>query len=490
MLSRVALALTTAALIATAARPFVPGYLAWVAYLPLLLALFGEPRGGGGGAHWRAALLGAIAALGAGVVGFVGAAPVAPWAYPTLVLLTSLPNAIAIGLWSVVRSRLGDALALAALPLALTAAEFIPLQRSLWGDFANAITPLATTQFDTPLRFLAAWSGTSAVTVALLSINAALFASLLARRLHPATLLAPLIVALAYLPTPGVNEAAAVAPLRVAIVQGGVSAVETLFARFDEPAMLAMLEAHALLTERAAEAGADLVIWGETAVPAPWSPDAPPAALLAAVAPAPTLLFGAVSYDGTASYNSLMHAEGGVITEVYRKRALVPINESRYRAGVLSPALAVQGRGVGLAICLDSLYAPFSRDAVRRGAQLLVVATDDGFAGRTVTPELHLRASSFRAIETGRFLIFANQSGPSAVIDPRGRIVDRLEPGARAALLVSVPALTGITPFVRYGDTLGPLALLVASALLVGALAPARAPLPGPARLPRPAVDP
>jgi apolipoprotein N-acyltransferase len=468
MLLHFALALTTAALIATATRPLVPGYLAWVAFLPLLIALYREPRA------FPAALLGTTAALGAGVVGFVGAAPVAPWAYPTLVVLTALPSGLAIGFWSVLRRRLGDALALALFPLALTSVEFIGLQRSLWGDFANAITPLATSQFDTPLRFLAAWSGTSAVTLALLGINAALFVSLRARRLHPLSLLAPLLLALSWVPTPGVNERAAnVAPLRVAIVQGGVPGVETLFARFDTPAMLAMLEAHALLTARAAAAGADLVIWGETAVPKPWDSANPPEALRTAVASAPTVLFGGVSFDGTHTYNSLMHAEGGVIREVYRKRALVPINEGRYTPGSTSPALEVQGRGVGISICLDSLFAPFTREAVRRGAQLLVVATDDGFAGRTVTPALHLRASSFRAIETGRYLIFANQSGPSALINPRGRITDQLATEERAALLVSVPANAGITPFVRYGDTLGPLAILITlTSLVVAGAAP------------------
>jgi apolipoprotein N-acyltransferase len=464
MLVRFALALCSAALIATAARPLVPGFLAWVAFLPLLMALYGETRSA------RAALLGATAALGAGVVGFVGAAPVALWAYPALVLLSTLPYAIAAGLWAFARARLGDTLALIAFPLAFTAAEYLPLQRGLWGDFADAITPIATTQFDTPLRLLAAWSSTSAVTLAVLAINAALFASLAARRPHPATLLAPAIVAFSLVPVPGVGERAVeVTPLRVAIVQGGIPGVETLFARFDDQAMLAMLAAHAELTARAAAAGAQLVVWGETAVPKPWDPAQPPEALLAALEGVPTALFGAVTFDGTRSYNSLMYAEGGVITEVYRKRALVPINERQYTPGATSPALAVAGRGVGLGICLDSLYAPFTREAVLRGAQLLVVATDDGFAGRTLTPELHLRASALRAIETGRYLIFANQSGPSAVIDARGQVVDRLASAERAALLVSVPSHRGLTPYVRFGDTVGPLAWLLATVLLVSA---------------------
>lgn len=105
-----------------------------------------------------------------------------------------------------------------------------------------------------------------------------------------------------------------------------------------------------------------------------------------------------------------------------------------------------------------------------RGAQLLLVATDDGFAGRTITPELHLRASALRAVESGRYLIFVNQSGPSALIGADGRVIERLEVGERAALLVSVPALAGFTPFVRFGDTVGLFCSLVAAALLVTAL--------------------
>lgn len=97
----------------------------------------------------------------------------------------------------------------------------------------------------------------------------------------------------------------------------------------------------ASLTARAAEAGADLVVWGETAVPQPWPPGEPPAALLDALAPAPTVLFGAVSFDGVDTTNAIFHAVAGVITEVYRKRALVPINERQYSPGGVSPALEV-----------------------------------------------------------------------------------------------------------------------------------------------------
>lgn len=466
-MQRVALALTSAALLATAARPWAPGFLAWVAFVPLWLALADTRR-------WpTAAALGWLAALGAGVVAFEGVVPAAAWAYPLLVAVTSVPGALAAALWLFVDRRLGRRFGWAALPLLWTAADFLPTRRALLGDFADTLTPIATTQFDTPLRALAGWSSVGGVASALLVVNLGVLLLLRGRRVAGVCLIATPL-ALSLLPVPG----AAVpnpghASLSVAVVQGAVPSAETLFARFDRASAERMLEPYAALTAMAAERGARLVVWGETVLPQAVRPGDVPTMVAAALAPAPVALVGGVSVVGDRAFNAVFHWREGALTEVYRKQALVPFNERQYAPGMPLPPLDVAGAAIGLGVCLDSLVPSLTRASVQAGAQLLVMVTEDGFAGRTVTPEMHLRASAFRAIETGRWLVFANQSGPSAVIDSRGRVVQRLALGERAGLLADVPLLAGRTPYVRWGDWVGGLASVAAAALVAAAAATA-----------------
>ena len=461
-----ALALLSAALLSTAARPFAPGWLALVGLVPLLFALGAERR------LPRAALLGAVTATGGGLVAFEGVLPVEPWAYPVLVVLASVPGAITAVLFVVVSRRLGGAPALAAYPLLVGAAEFVAGQRWLFGDLANTMTVLGASQFDTPLRLAAAWSGVTGVGVLVAAVNAALVAAIRRRSWTPLAAIAALTVLAIVLPAPGSALLDRHRPeLRVAVAQGAISSIDTLMARFDSVAAQRVLASYGSLTAAAAARGAELIVWGETVVPRPLRPGEAPAGVAAALSSAPRALVGAVSYVDGRSYNSVFHWQDGELHEVYRKRALVPLNERHYTAGQRLPPLDVSGVPIGLGVCLDSVFGSLAREAVRAGARVLITITDDTFAGRTVTSEMHLRLSAFRAVETGRWLVFANQSGPSAVVDNHGRVIERLALGQRAALLVDVPAHEGLTPYVRFGDWAGLLATVaVASVLLLAAV--------------------
>ncbi len=471
MLGRaLALALLSAALLSVAARPFVPGWLALGALVPLLYALGAERR------LPRAALLGAVTAFGGGLVAFEGVLPVEPWAYPVLVLLASVPGAVTAVLFVVVSRRLGGGAALAVYPLLVGAAEFVVGQRWLFGQLANTMTVLGATQFDTPLRLAAAWSGITGVGLLVAAVNAALVAALRWRRFEPLAAIVLLTALAVLVPAPGSAVQDRERPeLRVAVVQGAVTSLDTLMARFDPIAAQRMLATYGALTNATAARNPDLIVWGETVVPRPLRPGEVPEDVATALSSAPRALVGAVSYVEGRSYNSIFHWQDGELHEVYRKRALVPLNERHYTAGQRLPPLDVRGVPIGLGVCLDSVFGSLSREAVRAGARVLITLTEDSFAGRTVTPEMHLRLSAFRAVETGRWLAFANQSGPSAVIDHRGRVIERLALGQRAALLVDVPAYEGLTPYVRFGDWAGLLATVAVAAALVLAAVRSRA---------------
>ena len=122
---------------------------------------------------------------------------------------------------------------------------------------------------------------------------------------------------------------------------------------------------------------------------------------------------------------------------------------------------------VGCAICYESVYGEFCTEYVRdAGAELIAVITNDGWWGNTPGYRQHLRYSSLRAIETRRDIVRCGNTGISALIDQRGRILAETPWWQPAVLTGVVNCNTAETFFVRNGDIVGRISVLVALLLL------------------------
>lgn len=457
----VALGAASATLTALAARPWVPGYLAWIALVPLLLALQERPS-----ARRGAALFGA-ASLGLSAAGFEAALLVLPWSFAALALLASAVAAAGGAVVGLAMRTLGTVHGLLAVPFAVAAVEHLLGHRRLASATLSGAS-LAHTQADTALLPLAAWSGVTAVGFAVGAMNVAVLL-LLTRRWRLGGGLALAAAVLVALPVPGATRGGGGTPLlRIAVVQSAAHPADMLGARFDPAAAAEVMAGFAELTRRIAT-DADLVVWGETVLPTPVRDGAPDPVAAQALGAARTLLVGGRERAEGAWFNSVFLARDGQLATAYRKQALVPIIEADFAPGRPRPPIEIAGVPIGLGICFDSVVGSLARDRVRAGAAALVYLTDDTFAGRTVTPELHLRVSAFRAAETRRPVVFANESGPSAVFRPDGRVAVRTRQGEAAAFVAPVAPAGGTTPFVRLGDWLGVLSLVVAGLVLVRA---------------------
>lgn len=472
------LALLGACLVAVAMRPWGFGWLAWVAFAPAFAAVLRSRTV----AHGAAAA--AVASLGSTSVAYEAAAGIGVWAYPLVCLVAAAPFAAAGAAAVAFRRRLGVRSATVALPLLWCAAEWLPAQPWLLGEWALALAVSGYSQSGLPAMHLARFSSVTATSLAVLSANAMLLRVVQRRSVRTVggVLALAALVAAAWWTRP--DEAGPAAGVTLRLVQPHLSDAERAAASVLPAArqvVLARLRTaslHPAVTQRSAEA--DLTIWPEAAWPGLLEHDGRSALL-------PTedaawfdglgpVLFGAAARseaDGAARRaNGAFLWTGSVVRHVFDKRYLVPLAESGLTAGPGAVVVDVRGVAVAPAICYDVVFPSFARAAARSGAGLLAVLTDDAFAARSDVPIQHLRVAAFRAVETGLPVAFASNTAPAAVLDGAGRVLARTEAGSQDALVATLGIGAGSTPYVRYGDWVG--ALVCLSLLGWTALAGAR----------------
>lgn len=164
---------------------------------------------------------------------------------------------------------------------------------------------------------------------------------------------------------------------------------------------------------------------------------------------------------------------GWVISVIDMGRDLVPGNN-------FNPLELADGTRFGVAICYEGVFGYLTRDFARRGAQLLVVLSNDAWYPRSSEPEQHLANAVIRAVETGLPMVRVGNNGGSGVVTPHGVFTQGLvTPGGeqrpelgrgRAYGAVEVrprPVGVGTTIYVRFGEWFVALLALPALGVIV-----------------------
>jgi apolipoprotein N-acyltransferase len=170
---------------------------------------------------------------------------------------------------------------------------------------------------------------------------------------------------------------------------------------------------------------------------------------------------------------------------VYRKIHLVPFGEFIplqawlsfvsplvESAGGFSPGdavvlLPVGSHATSTAICYEVVYPSLIAAAVEAGSELLTTITNDAWYGGSSAPYQHFALASMRAIEQGRYLARAANTGISGVVDPYGRVVQSTAIFTQAGLVAEVRLLKSRTVYSRVGDVLAYASLTASLAALV-----------------------
>ena len=255
------------------------------------------------------------------------------------------------------------------------------------------------------------------------------------------------------------------APRSVALIQGAVPQAE----KWSPENRADTLARYASLTEPLW--GTQVIVWPETALPA--FPQEIPEFIDELTARArgagTTLLLGLpTSGESGRYYNSLvmLGAERGT----YSKHHLVPFGEflpfepqlrplldflsipmSSFSAGAEEqPVLEARGLRFGASICYEDAYASEVGKALP-AANILVNVSNDAWFGNSAAPHQHLQIARVRAIEFGRPLLRATNTGISALIDHHGGLRAVSPQFQPYAVRGEVQPQTGLTPFARLG---------------------------------------
>ena len=137
---------------------------------------------------------------------------------------------------------------------------------------------------------------------------------------------------------------------------------------------------------------------------------------------------------------------------------------------VVQQPFFVRGQPIALGICYEDIFGEEIARTLRRQktpAGLLVNSTNLGWFGNTIALDQHLQIARMRALETGRPVLRATNTGITAAINAKGHVLERLPPFTVGTLTVVVYGRSGITPYIAYGN----LPVVLFSLFVLGVLA-------------------
>ena len=255
--------------------------------------------------------------------------------------------------------------------------------------------------------------------------------------------------------------------VRVALVQGNVPQDLKWLPEQRQPTV----DRYVSLTRKHWDA--DLIVWPEAALPGTYNTFEPVLGALAIEAQShgSDLLVGIPTWrSGDRYFNSVVAP--GRPPVFYHKRHLVPFGEYLPLSVLLQPVvdllaipvanfepgeeqqplLEAAGEKLGVSICYEAAFGAEIIKALPE-ARLLVNVSNDAWFGDSIAPHQHLQMARFRALEAGRYLVRATNTGISAIIGPKGNLETQAPQFETAVIVGDVMPMIGGTPYTYVGDT-------------------------------------
>ncbi len=277
------------------------------------------------------------------------------------------------------------------------------------------------------------------------------------------------------------------APLRVAIIQGNIAQDQKW-----QPGVLDETLHRYVQLSLPEQGRSDVILWPETAIPIFYEEVRPFIGALAGRAQQDHVDYvtglPTGSWETGIFHNSV--ASIGATLNFYHKRRLLPFGEYLPLRGFFlffrdwvtipmadftpgdhdQPLLRAGGQPVGVSICFEAVFGSEIRQALPEATWLINVSNDAWFKDSTA-PHQHLQIARMRALEMGRYMARATNTGISAILDERGRIIAQGQQFKEDVIRGAVQPLRGLTPYAWVGDAPG---VVLLSVLLITGLFLAR----------------
>jgi apolipoprotein N-acyltransferase len=477
--------------------------LAWVALVPLLIAIEGE----GPKVSFGLGLL-------AGFVSFLGILYwIAIFSIPGLVLL-ALYLALYIAFFCLlvnfaVKRTPGFPLMIVCVPSLWVSLEF--LRTFIFSGFPWAA--LGCSQYlNIPLIQIASFSGVYGISFLIVLVNATIAYVILEVRgqkpevrrvILPVGLVVLVIISCfvyGWLITSGSSLArtghsapsggdlaeSGTSGLKIAIIQGNIDLPE----KWDPAYKDIVLNTYCRLSRKAAKKKPNLIVWPETTVASPLKHDPESLATILDLARSTKayIIVGSLDWAyGEEYYNSaFLISPRGRIVQQYNKVHLVPFGERvplRDRLPILARFVESRGGGgfvpgdeltifdigadrFGCLICFEGIFGILVQKFVKQGAQFVVNITNDAWYGRSAASYQHFTFSIFRAVENRVPVVRAASTGISAFIDRYGRIEEYEDIFVERVLVGDIILSKSKTFYTKFGDIFSWLCLTLSGTMM------------------------
>jgi apolipoprotein N-acyltransferase len=283
-------------------------------------------------------------------------------------------------------------------------------------------------------------------------------------------------------------------PIPVGVIQGNIPQDQ----KWDPAQRRPILERYINMTREAIGRGAQFVLWPESSTPEPYEQDLAGGDAIRRLATQShiTLLIGSDQVEPVRPaagkspqvryYNAAYLVQpDGTTGAIYRKIHLVPFGEyvplkrilffvgpiveavSDFTPGNAVVMLPVAGHLASTAICYEVIYSSLMRSFVTHGSELLTTITNDAWYGWSSAAYQHWEQASMRAIEEGRYLARAANTGISGFVDPYGRVMQQSNMFQSAVMVADLRFIKARTIYSYLGDVAGWLGVALTAALFV-----------------------
>jgi apolipoprotein N-acyltransferase len=140
------------------------------------------------------------------------------------------------------------------------------------------------------------------------------------------------------------------------------------------------------------------------------------------------------------------------VTFIFPPLANIGMLEDDLLAGEGSVVIDSEEGMIGCGICFDSIYEKVIYDSARNGAEIIVIATNDSWFSDSAALDMHNSQSRLRAIESGKYVVRAANTGISSIIDPMGNVNQELGALERGYIVGEVSMKEGNTIYTHIGN--------------------------------------